>query len=175
MDELLIDSEDIITLCTNRLLNNYNRPANTLLSDISHAQSSSGGKIKLALASSSKSHSYRLKTSSLETKQLLDFFQPEHQILGGNARLYIGRGKTAPNVCLMALESLNSAHDAEDTIKPDECLVFEDSVTGVEAGKVGMDVLGDDCQLWEIDDGWTERMSGLGSPYHTRHVVQFSM
>ncbi|EUC39862.1 hypothetical protein COCMIDRAFT_10139 [Bipolaris oryzae ATCC 44560] len=245
MDGLLINSEDIITLCTNRLLEKYGRPAftrsirvqlmgipdstngdifhnwaklpipreqfaqelreqmqaqfqsceplpgaNKLLSDLSHARNSSGDKIKLALASSSKSHSFRLKTSKPETKQLLDFFGPKQRILGDDARLRKGRGKPAPDIYLIALQSLNSANNAEDTIKPNECLVFEDSVTGVEAGRragmrviwvphqdvaaeygskqeqvlagrMGMNALGDDWQLGEIDDGWAECISSL--------------
>jgi pseudouridine-5'-monophosphatase len=48
--------------------------AEKLLSNLSYAQNSLGDKIKLALASSSKSYSFKLKTSRLETKQLLDFF-----------------------------------------------------------------------------------------------------
>lgn len=245
MDGLLINSEDIITLCTNRLLDKYGRPAFTrsirvqlmgipdstngdifhnwaklpipreqfaqelreqmqvqfqsceplpgadkLLSDLSHAQNSSGDKIELALASSSKSHSFKLKTSRPETKQLLDFFQPKHRILGDDARLQQGRGKPAPDIYLIALQSLNSAADAEEAIRPDECLVFEDSVTGVEAGRragmrvvwvphqdvaaeygnkqkqvlagrVRVNALGDDWQLGEVDDGWAESISSL--------------
>ena len=245
MDGLLINSEDIVTLCTNRLLDKYGRPAFTrsirvqlmgipdstngdifhnwaklpisreqfaqelreqmqvqfqsceplpgadkLLSDLSHAQNSSGDKIKLALASSSKSHSFNLKTSRPETKKLLDFFQPKQRILGDDARVRQGRGKPAPDIYLVALQSLNSAADAEETIMPDECLVFEDSVVGVEAGRragmrvvwvphqdvaaeygnkqkqvlagrVGTNALGDDLQLGEVDDGWAESISSL--------------
>ena len=117
--------------------------ADKLLSDLSHAENSSGDRIKLALASSSKSHSYRLKTSRPETKRLLDFFQPGQQILGDDARLQQGRGKPAPDIYLVALQSLNSAADAmEKAILPEECLVFEDSVVGVEAGRrAGMRVV----------------------------------
>lgn len=122
---------------------------------------------------------------------MLDFFEPKHRILGDDAGLRKGRGKPAPDIYLTALQSLKSADDyAEDTIKPDECIVFEDSVTGVEAGRragmrviwaphqdvvaeyegkqeqvlagrVVMNALGDDWQLGEIDDGWAERISSL--------------
>ncbi|OAL52615.1 haloacid dehalogenase-like hydrolase [Pyrenochaeta sp. DS3sAY3a] len=245
MDGLLINSEDIITLCTNRLLDKYDRPAFTrsirvqmmgvpdstngdifhnwaklpipreqfaqewselmqlqfqsceplpgadkLLSDLIHAQNSSGDKIKLALASSSTSHEFKLKTSRPETKQLMDFFQPNQRILGDDARLRQGRGKPAPDIYLIALQSLNSAADAEEAIMPDECLVFEDSAAGVEAGRragmrvvwvphqdvaaeygnkqkqvlagrMGINALGDDWQLGEVDDGWAESISSL--------------
>ncbi|XP_014550300.1 hypothetical protein COCVIDRAFT_43138 [Bipolaris victoriae FI3] len=132
IDGLLINSKDIITLCTNRLLEKYGRPAftrsirfqsceplpsaNKLLSDLSHTRNSSGDKIKLALASS-------------KTKQLLDFFEPKQRILGDDAQLRKGRGKPAPNIYLIAL--------------------------------MGMNALGDDWQLGEIDDGWAECISSL--------------
>jgi pseudouridine-5'-monophosphatase len=164
--------------------------AGKLLSNLSHAQNSSGDKIKLALASSSKSDSFKLKTSRPETKQLLDFFEPKQRILGDDARLRPGRGKPAPDIYLIALQSLNSAADAEEPIMPDECLVFEDSATGVEAGrragmrvvwvphpdvaaeygnkqkhvlagKVGMNALGDDWELEGVDNGWAESISSL--------------
>jgi pseudouridine-5'-monophosphatase len=86
---------------------------------------------------------------------------------------------------------LNSAADAgEKTIMPEECLVFEDSVAGVEAGRragmrvvwvphqdvvaeygdkqklvlagrMGMNALEDDWQLGEVDDGWAESIPSL--------------
>lgn len=245
MDGLLINSEDIITLCTNQLLEKYGRPAFTrsirvqlmgisdsingdifhnwaklpipreqfaqelrgqmqvqfqsckplpgarkLLSNLSHAQNSSGDKIKLALASNSKSDSFKLKTSRPETKQLLDYFQPNQRILGDDARVRQGRGKPAPDIYLVALQSLNSAADAEETIMPNECLVFEDSVAGVEAGRragmrvvwvphqdvaaeygnkqkqvlagrVELNALANDWQLGGVDDGWVESISSL--------------
>lgn len=49
--------------------------AEKLLSNLNRACSaSSGDKMELALASSTKSHSYELKMSRLETKWLLDSF-----------------------------------------------------------------------------------------------------
>ena len=247
MDGLLINSEDIITLCTNQLLEKYGRPPFTrsiraqlwgipdstnsdvfhnwaklpvsrehfnrelkeqmrlrfsdceplpgamkLLSDLSQARcASSGDRIELALASSTKSHTYGLKTSRPETKQLLDFFQPDRRVLGDDPRLRQGRGKPAPDIYLVALESLNSAAGSDGkAIKPNECLVFEDSVAGVEAGRragmrvvwvphqdvaveyqtrqkdvlaarSGMFDLGDDQQLGKIDDGWAESIPSL--------------
>ncbi|WYZ37072.1 hypothetical protein EsH8_II_000578 [Colletotrichum jinshuiense] len=247
MDGLLINSEDIITVCTNQLLAKYGRPpftrtiraqlmgvpgstnsdqfhnwaklpvprehfardlkeqmrlhfpnceplpgAEELLSSLSRARStSSGDRIELALASSTKSDTYELKTSRPETKRLLSFFQSARQVLGDDPRMQRGRGKPAPDIYLLALESLNSEIESnEKTIKPNECLVFEDSVAGVEAGRrAGMrvvwvphqdvaveyqarekDVLaarsglfdvGEDWQLENIDDGWAESISSL--------------
>ncbi|KAJ5218728.1 uncharacterized protein N7498_000827 [Penicillium cinerascens] len=247
MDGLLINTEDLITLSTNQLLEKYGRPAFTrsiraqlmgvpdstngdvfhnwaklpisreqfaresseqmrlhfpnckplpgaekLLLNLSRARSaSSGDRIELALASSTKSHSYELKTSGPETKRLLNFFQSNRRVLGDDPRVRQGRGKPAPDIYLVALQSLNSAAGSgKKAILPNECLVFEDSVAGVEAGRrAGMrvvwvphpdvaveyqakqkDVLagrsgitevGEDWQLGEIDDGWAEMIPNL--------------
>ena len=46
------------------------------------------------------------------------------------------RKKPAPDLFLLALERLNAQSGREESaIKPDECLVFEDSVAGVQAGR----------------------------------------
>ena len=115
-----------------------------LLFNLSRAQSaSSRDMIKLALASNTKSQSYELKTSRPETKRLLDFFQPDKRVLGDDSRLRQGRAKPAPDVYLIALQALNAAAEAsEKAISPNECLVFEDSIAGVEAGRrAGMRVI----------------------------------
>ncbi|WQF76369.1 Putative phosphoglycolate phosphatase-like, domain 2, HAD superfamily [Colletotrichum destructivum] len=225
MDGLLINSEDIITLSTNRVLEKHGRPAFTqsiraqlmgvpdstngdvfhnwaklpplsgaekMLFNLSRARSaSSGERIQLALASSTKTDTYKLKTYRPETKRLLDNFQADRRILGDDPRVRQGRGKPAPDIYLLALESINSvACSGQRPIQPNECLVFEDSVAGVEAGsrtgmrvvwvphqdvaaeyearekdvlaaRSGMFGLGDDGQLGETDDGWAESMSSL--------------
>ncbi|KAL7794445.1 HAD-like protein [Trichoderma ceciliae] len=235
MDGLLINSEDIITLSTNQLLEKYARPpftrsiraqlmgvpdstngddfhnwAKLPISREQFARESSeqmrmlfpeceprarnaslGGRIELALASSTKRHSYELKTSRSETKRLLDFFQPAKRILGDDPRVPKGRGKPAPDIYLVALQSLNSDADPDEKpILPNECLVFEDSVIGVEAGRragmrviwvphadvaveyqgrqnlvlagrTGMIGIGDQWQLGEADDGWAECIPSL--------------
>lgn len=167
--------------------------AEKLLSNLSRAHSaSSGDKIELALASSTKSRSYELKMSRLETKRLLDSFQPDKRILGDDPRVPKGRGKPAPDIYSIALQSINStmAGSGKRPILPRECLVFEDSVIGVEAGRrAGMRVvwvphpdlaaeyherqklvlagrtglidIGDGWQLGEVDDGWAECISSL--------------
>lgn len=247
MDGLLINTEDIITLSTNELLEKYGRPefnssirsqlmgipdstngdvfhdwaklpisreqfarestenmrrhfpsckplpgAPELLSNLSRAHNAySGDRIELALASSTKTHSYKLKTSNPETKGLLSFFQADRQVLGDDPRVRQGRGKPAPDIYLVALQSLNSTiSSGKNPIMPKECLVFEDSVAGIEAGRrAGMRVIwvphpdvaieyqasqkavlagrtgifdvGDDWQLGDIDDGWAESISSL--------------
>ncbi|KAL7926929.1 HAD-like protein [Trichoderma austrokoningii] len=167
--------------------------AEKLLSNLSRARNASdGNRIGLALASTTKTDSYELKVSRPETKRLLDSFQPDKRILGDDPRVPKGRGKPAPEMYLIALQSLNSTitGDGEKPILPKECLVFEDSIIGVEAGRrAGMRVvwvphpnlaaeyhetqklvlagrtglvdIGDSWQLGEIDDGWAECISSL--------------
>ena len=165
--------------------------AQKLLSNLSRARSASGDGIGLALASNTKGRSFELKTSRPETKQLLSFFPPDRRVLGDDPRVRQGRGKPAPDIYLVALQSLNSAADCgEKSIVANECLVFEDSVVGVEAarragmrvvwvphpdmaveyqtrqkdvlaGRTGMIEVGDDWQPGEVDDGWAECIPNL--------------
>jgi len=163
-----------------------------LLLKLSRARSAStGDEIDLALASNSKSQSYQLKTLRPETSRLLGFFKPDRRVLGDDPRLEHGRTKPAPDIYLAALQSINSTISSNTkAIDPNECLVFEDSVAGVEAGRrAGMRVvwvphpdlaaeyrskekailagrteifeLGDNWQLGEIDDGWAESIPSL--------------
>ncbi|KAE8364750.1 HAD-like domain-containing protein [Aspergillus caelatus] len=167
--------------------------AEKILSTLTQARSaSSGDRIELALASSTKSRSYELKTSRPETKRLLGFFPPDRRVLGDDPRVRPGRGKPAPDIYLVALQLLNSAAAAcgAKPILPHECVVFEDSVIGVEAGRrAGMRVvwvphpdvaaeyqarqkevlagrmdiieIGEEGQLGELDDGWAESIPSL--------------
>lgn len=108
---------------------------------------SSPSKPYIALATSSNSFSYQLKTLHLQ-KVLFDHFQSEMIIKGDDPRIKAGRGKPAPDIYLLALDKINERReidmrangvgDAEiiaTKILPQECLVFEDSVPGVEAGR----------------------------------------
>jgi pseudouridine-5'-monophosphatase len=196
MDGLLLDSEDLYTICTNEILAEYNRPplpwsikaqlqgrpgpaasaifhawaqlpctaaefqeknsalqrihfpstaplpgVEELLKKLGAAQDA--GKTELALATSSHRANFELKTGHLQ--ELFTPFRPENRVLGDDERIPKGRGKPAPDIYLLALETINARRrkmgEGKD-IKPEECLVFEDSVPGVEAGRrAGMQVV----------------------------------
>ncbi|KAM3080590.1 hypothetical protein ACMFMG_005530 [Clarireedia jacksonii] len=114
-----------------------------LLSDLKDAKvgSREGGKLHIALATSSHEDRFRMKTDHLA--ELMSVFAPHRRILGDDPRIPEGRGKPAPDIYLLALESINnSLEEGEEKIKPEECLVFEDSVPGVESGRrAGMRVI----------------------------------
>ncbi|OLL22071.1 hypothetical protein NEOLI_003283, partial [Neolecta irregularis DAH-3] len=83
-------------------------------------------KIPIAIATSSTTANYRLKLNHLEI--LTSKFDA---IVTGDCDLMKGRrGKPKGDIFLLALEMLG----LED-VRPNECLVFEDSVPGVEAAK----------------------------------------
>ena len=127
-----------------------------LLSDLEKARNERGQQILFALASSSKRDNYELKTSSPESKELLRHFPVESLILGDDPRIKGGRGKPAPDIYMLALDTLNrNLPPGQDDVKPAECLVLEDSVLGVEAGRrAGMRV------LWVPDAGLAKEYKG---------------
>lgn len=97
--------------------------------------------VAMALATSSASQNFQLKTSHLPG--MFESFRQRHIITGDDERVPAGRGKPAPDIYLVALETINEAArlNGEDQISPAECLVFEDSVPGIEAGRrAGMQV-----------------------------------
>ncbi|OBT47128.1 hypothetical protein VE00_03076 [Pseudogymnoascus sp. WSF 3629] len=256
MDGLLINTEDMYTLCANNLLEKYGRPhlpwsvkaklmgvpgsstsdefhrwaqlpipreqfkgeqkeqqrlhfphckplpgVETLLSNLNSARNVDGNKIHIALASSSEKNNYELKTSRPETKEIFSVFDENRRILGDDPRLKNGRGKPAPDIFLLALQVINeSLGDGEKAINPSECLVFEDSVPGVEAGRragmrvvwvphqglaaeyekrdkevlagrTGLVPIGDEWQLGNVDDGWAVKLATLENfPYEEYQI-----
>lgn len=105
------------------------------------SSSSSPHRVHIALATSSHEANFRLKTSHLT--DLFSVFDTQRRVLGDDRRLQPGRGKPLPDIFLLALQTINQTLPAgEAPIRPDECLVFEDSVPGVEAGRrAGMRVV----------------------------------
>lgn len=150
-----------------RLQNAYTRPSNTLEKSATAHKSHSAAipqkeqvyssstqedreKVHLALATSSHSRNYQIKTAHLQ--HLFSVFPDNHKILGDDPRIPTGRGKPLPDIYLLALQAINDtvtaqAQDGDANanarpIEPHECLVFEDSVPGVEAGRrAGMRVV----------------------------------
>lgn len=100
-----------------------------------------GTLMHIALATSSHVTNFRLKTDHLE--KFFSVFPTERRVLGDDPRIPKGRGKPAPDIFLLALKTINdSLPEGESQIKPEECLVFEDSIPGVEAGRrAGMQVV----------------------------------
>ncbi|KAI9930542.1 hypothetical protein ASPWEDRAFT_39440 [Aspergillus wentii DTO 134E9] len=98
--------------------------------------------VHVALATSSHRKNCQLKTDHLP--DLFTTFPESQRVLGDDARIGKGRGKPLPDIYLLALETINTNLRAkgETEIKPEECLVFEDAVPGVEAGRrAGMQVV----------------------------------
>lgn len=99
--------------------------------------------VHLALATSSHRGNFELKSRHLA--ELFGVFATENRVLGDDERIGEGRGKPAPDIYALALETVNARlrrRGEEREVLPAECLVFEDSVPGVEAGRrAGMQVV----------------------------------
>ncbi|OWP06863.1 hypothetical protein B2J93_3859 [Marssonina coronariae] len=162
-----------------------------LLLHLEKAYNTNGDKIHVALASSTSKENFALKAQSKETSETFRVFPSNRRILGDDPRLKEGRGKPAPDIFLMALQSINdSLPEGERPITPEECLVFEDAVPGVEAGRrakmrivwvphpelaiefkgreeqvlagrIGLVPIGDEEQLGQVGDGWGVKLPSL--------------
>ncbi|MCJ1318890.1 hypothetical protein MMC15_004222 [Xylographa vitiligo] len=91
--------------------------------------------VQLALATSSNKRNFGLKTAHLP--ELFGCFAEERRVLGDDERIKPGRGKPAPDIYLLAMEMVNMglSRRGEKEVRREECLVFEDSVQGIEAGR----------------------------------------
>lgn len=91
------------------------------------------------------SHAINFKLKSAHLSHIFSYFPLKNRVLGDDPRIPQGKGKPAPDIYLVALETINAdirAKGVEKEITPEECLVFEDSVPGVEAGRrAGMRVV----------------------------------
>jgi pseudouridine-5'-monophosphatase len=154
-----------------------------------------GEKVHLALATSSHSVNFKLKTDHLG--HLFAVFEERRRVLGDDPRIPKGKGKPAPDIYLLALDMVNETlPEGERKITPAECLVFEDSVPGVEAGRrAGMRVVwcphpelkqefaGQEHEVLagrtsgtegagELHDGWSQYLETLENfPYENYGIV----
>jgi pseudouridine-5'-monophosphatase len=97
--------------------------------------------VQIALATSSTRANFENKTAHLQP--LLNVFKSSLCILGDDVRLPPNSSKPHPNIYLLALRSINESliGTGQGRILPEECLVFEDAVSGVLAGRrAGMQV-----------------------------------
>lgn len=175
-----------------------------LLCDLRVAKTTTGIPVEIALASSSEKYNYDRKAVRPETKALLNLIPEEHRVLGDDPRVQKGRGKPAPDIYLVALKILNSKlAEGSPPIAPEECLVFEDSVPGVEAGRragmrvvwvphpglhaelegkelevlagrTGLVKIGDEEQLGQINDGWGEYLPSLEDFPYSKFGIEVS-
>ncbi len=167
-----------------------------LLLNLKVARTRTGDKVHIALASSTDKRNFDLKMTRQENKTAFKAFDENRRVLGDDPRLQDGRGKPAPDIFLLALQTINvSLCEGERPITPEECLVFEDSIPGVEAGRrakmrvvwvphpglaaeyagkekevlagrTELVPIGDEWQLGEIDDGWATNLTSLENfPY----------
>lgn len=261
MDGLLLDTEDLYSLCINLILEKYNKPhlpwsikaqlqgrpgpqsneifhtwaklpvpeqdfmseytelqrkhfptakplpgVEKLLADLERTRywninkNDGAHRVHIALATSSNTTNFTLKTSHLT--ELFSVFETDRRVLGDDPRVKPGRGKPLPDIYLLALKTINDGLATDEKpITPEECLVFEDSVPGVEAGRrAGMRVVwvphpmlkkeyegkeddilaartgqaGDDVdphQLGEVGDGWAEYLENLVQFPYQRYGV----
>ena len=104
---------------------------NELLQNLSQRASP---RIHLAIASSGERKFFNLKTE--RWTEVLSVVPEKHRIFGDDACMQGCEGKPAPDIFLQSLQRLNDALlPGEPPIKPLECLIFEDSTAGVEAGR----------------------------------------
>ena len=98
-------------------------------------------RIHLALASSGERSIFDLKTARCVDD--LAAIPSHHRIFGDDPCMAGFEGKPAPDIFIQSLQRLNdSLSPIERPIEPLECLVFEDSTAGVEAGRrAGMRVV----------------------------------
>lgn len=97
--------------------------------------------VQISLASSSGKSLFDVKTAHLPA--LTSAFPRDRRVFGDDAAMSGKSGKPAPDIFLLALQRINDTlSPQEEQIKPEECLVFEDSIAGVEAGRrAGMRVI----------------------------------
>ncbi|KAL8725501.1 MAG: hypothetical protein Q9166_007321 [cf. Caloplaca sp. 2 TL-2023] len=111
--------------------------------------------IHLAMASSTTRPFFATKTSHLPS--LTSHFSIDRCLFSDDEDMKTKKGKPAGDIFLLAMERINASLAAGDQkLKPEECLVFEDSIAGIAAGRAaGMRV------CWVPHEGLREVCRGL--------------
>ncbi|KAK4692275.1 hypothetical protein P7C71_g4895, partial [Lecanoromycetidae sp. Uapishka_2] len=102
---------------------------------LSNLSSKTAPVVHIAIASSATSKTFKTKTSHMPS--IASAFPQECRVFGDDPAMSEARKKPLPDVFLLALGRINAHLDTteETEVRPKECLVFEDSVAGVEAGR----------------------------------------
>jgi pseudouridine-5'-monophosphatase len=109
----------------------------------------------MGLASSAGRKLFDVKTSHIPG--IASAFPESCRVFGDDADMGDAKKKPCPDIFLLALDRINVACEErrEEKVKPEECLVFEDSIAGVEAGRrAGMRV------VWVPHEGLAEVCKG---------------
>lgn len=99
--------------------------------------------VKLSLASSAGAKLFSLKTSHIPIISQT-FADTRFHVFGDDPEMSDSRKKPEPDIFLLALKRINDVakENGEKEIEARECLVFEDSIAGVEAARrAGMRVI----------------------------------
>ncbi|KAI9855530.1 MAG: hypothetical protein M1813_009758 [Trichoglossum hirsutum] len=134
--------------------------------------------VEICLATSASREMFTLKTAHLQPLFAPAFGEAGERIVLGDEPGLTGRGKPAPWIYLAALDRINTQlrlkhANAHTDIRPEECLVFEDSVPGVEAGRrAGMRVVWiPHPELARLYEGRVEKvLAGLEGEYAEEHT-----
>jgi pseudouridine-5'-monophosphatase len=89
--------------------------AEKLLRGLKAAYNTNKTKVHIALASSSERENYDLKTVRPKTRGLVGAFGETRRVLGDDPRLERGRGKPAPDIFLVALQTINDSLEGGET------------------------------------------------------------
>lgn len=97
--------------------------------------------LRLAIASSAERDFFKLKTDRFQSA--LSVIPEDQRVFGDDPSMAGCKGKPAPDIFLQTLQRINGSLGADEVqIQPEQCLVFEDSTAGVEAGRAaGMRVV----------------------------------
>ena len=82
--------------------------AKDLFTHLKSVKNKDGYRVEIALATSSEKYNYNRKASRTETRKFLDLIPEDRRIYGDDDRVQQGRGKPAPDIYMLALETINS-------------------------------------------------------------------